>query len=95
LEAPLRSGRTLIGFADTGLKQDYRALGWVVLVAQPSEEAFAPIRGIARLIAFMALFGLGMVALLGAYFAMHRWQEFDEIGEYRSTVGGQAAAAGK
>ena len=95
LEAPLRSGRMLIGFADTGLKQDYQALSWVVLVAQPSQEAFAPIRGIARLIAFMALFGLGMVALLGAYFAMHRWRRFDEIGEYRSTVSGQAAAAGK
>lgn len=95
LETALRSGRMLIGFADTGLKQDYQALGWFVLVAQPTQEAFAPIRGIARLIAFMALFGLGMVALLGVYFVMHRWRQFDEIGEYRSTVTGQAAASGK
>jgi hypothetical protein len=95
LETPLRTGRMLIGFADTGLKQDYQALGWFVLVSQPTQEAFAPIRGIARLIAFMALFGLGMVALLGAYFAMHRWRHFEEIGEYRSSLTGQTAASGK
>ncbi|MBI1788876.1 MAG: cache domain-containing protein [Acidobacteria bacterium] len=78
----LRGGaRTLIGFADTGLRRDYRNLGWFVLVCQDAYEAFAPIRAVSRLIAFMSLLGLAMVTLLAVYFSLHRTREFEEIGE--------------
>jgi hypothetical protein len=64
--------RKLIGFADTGLRDDYRNLDWVVLMSQDAREAFAPIRAIGRLLAFMALIGLAMVIGLGVYFSLHR-----------------------
>jgi hypothetical protein len=65
-------GRHVVGFADTGLKQGYPNLGWVVLVAQSASEALAPVRTSERLIAFMSLMGLAMVTMFGAWFAMHR-----------------------
>jgi hypothetical protein len=34
-----------------------------------------------RLLAFMALVGLAMVTLLAAYFAMHRRQPMEDLGE--------------
>jgi RNase H-fold protein (predicted Holliday junction resolvase) len=72
--------RDLIAFADTGLKQDYRKLGWLVIVSQDVQEALAPVRMIQRLIAFMALVGLTAVTLLAVYFALHRRQTFADIG---------------
>ena len=74
-------GRKLIGFADTGLKEDYRNLDWVVLVSQDTREAFRPIRVIGRLIAFMALLGLATVMFLGVYFSLHRKVEMADIEE--------------
>ncbi len=73
-------GSQLIGFADTGLKQDYRNLGWAVLVCQDTGQAFAAVRLVDRLIAFMSVLGLAMVTLVVAYFALHRKLPFTEIG---------------
>ncbi len=78
-----RSGRHLIGFADTGLKRDYRNLAWIVLVAQDTREAFAPTRMVERLIGFVSVLGLAMLTLLAAYFALHRREPFADIGELR------------
>ncbi len=86
-------GRTLVGIADTGLREDYRNLGWTVLVCQGTREAFAPTRLINRLIAFMSLVGLGMVTLLAMYFAVHRKQPFAEIGEL--ALAGAPAVSGE
>ncbi len=72
-------GRRLIGFADTGLKEDYRNLSWVVLVSQDARDAFASIRMVGRLTAFLALIGLAMVVMLAAYFSLHRREPFEEI----------------
>jgi hypothetical protein len=71
--------RKLIGFADTGLKADYRNLGWVVLVSQDSLEAFAPVRTVSRFLAFMALLGLAVVVFFGVYFSLHRRPEMTDI----------------
>lgn len=71
--------RKLIGFADTGLKADYRNLGWAVLVSQDSREAFAPVRAVSRFLAFMALIGLAVVVFLGVYFSLHRRSEITDI----------------
>jgi thymidylate kinase len=83
-------GRLLIGFADTGLKQDYRNLGWTVLVTQNAYEAFAALHTVGRLTAFLALMGLAMVTLLAVYFSLHRAQRFTGIEEAeRAEVAGE------
>ena len=72
-------GRTLVGFADTGLKRDYQTLDWIVLVSQDEREAPAPIRGLLRFAFLMVLLGLLMVAIFGVYFYLHRRQKFMDI----------------
>jgi hypothetical protein len=67
-----RLGRRLIGFADTGLKENYERLAWIVLVSQDAREAFASIRFVGRLTAFLAAVGLVLVTLLVVYFSLHR-----------------------
>ena len=62
-------GETLIGFADTGLKEDYSNLSWTVLVSQPTGEAFAVIRTPELIIILMAFLGLGAVVVLAVYFS--------------------------
>lgn len=80
--ASFSDGRSqLIGFADTGLKQDYRNLGWIVLVCQDTKQAFTAVRLVGNLIAFVSAIGIVMVTLLVVYFAMHRKEPFTEIGE--------------
>jgi len=69
----LPSGRSsVLAFADTGLKRDYRNLGWLILVCQETLEAFAPVRFTNRLLSFMALIGLIAVTILTVVFALHR-----------------------
>jgi hypothetical protein len=75
------AGQTMIGYADTGLKDDFANLGWVVLVAQPVEEAFAPIRTTQRLILLIAALGFLAVIVVGVYFSLHRKGEIEEIEE--------------
>lgn len=74
-------GMNLIGFADTGLKKDYGSLGWMVLVAQGTSEAFSPIRLVGRLLSFMVLIGLAMVLFLAVYFSLHRTRAYTDIDE--------------
>ncbi len=78
--ADVRGGnRSLIAYSDTGLKRDYGNLAWAVLIAQDGAEAFAPIRTVGRLLAFMSLMGLVAVTLLTVYFVLHRQRQFTEI----------------
>jgi hypothetical protein len=77
-------GKNVIGFADTGLKRHYGKLGWTVLVSQNSADAFASVRIVERLLAFMSLIGIATVTVLGAWFALHRKRPFAEIGELRT-----------
>ena len=74
-------GETIIGFADTGLKEDFKNLGWVVLVAQPTEEAFAPIHTTQSLILLITAFAFAAVVVVGVYFSLHRKAEYEEIEE--------------
>ena len=72
-------GNRVIGFADTGLKEDYRNLGWIVLVSQDARQALASIRMVGRLTGFLAFIGLAMVALLAVYFSLHRSEPFESM----------------
>jgi hypothetical protein len=74
-------GDTIIGFADTGLKDDFKNLGWVLLVAQPTEEAFAPVRTTQRLILLITALAFLAVIVVGVYFSLHQKGEIEEIEE--------------
>ncbi|HYM11386.1 MAG TPA: cache domain-containing protein [Bryobacterales bacterium] len=74
-------GFTLIGFADTGLKKDYKDLAWSVVISQPTRDAFAPVRQTERLIELMILIGLLAVIFLAVYFSLHRENEIQQIEE--------------
>jgi len=82
LAASFSDGRSqLIGFAETGLKQDYADFGWVVLMCEDAEQALGAVHLVGRMIALMSMIGLLMVALLVAYFAIHRQQPITDIAE--------------
>jgi len=76
-----KEGETVIGFADTGLKSDYQTIDWVVLVADRSSRALAPVAAIQRLILLLAFLGLAAVTGLAVFFSLHRKSEIEEIEE--------------
>jgi len=80
-------GDTLIGFADTGLLDDYSELQWVVVVAQRSAEAFAPVLRTQRLTMGIAFTAMACVVLFAVYVSLHRKSEIDEIEEEMSRIG--------
>lgn len=84
--ADLRSVRNVIGYADTGLKQDYGNLAWIVLAAQEASEAFRPIRLVYRIVVFMSIVGLLAVTLFGVYVSLHHRERMEHIAQ-----GGEAA----
>jgi len=76
----LSSGqRKLVGFADTGLRQDYTNLGWILVVSQDAQEAEGPVRAIGRFADSMVILSLLMIVLLGVYYFLHRKQQFADI----------------
>ncbi|MGA7381948.1 MAG: hypothetical protein WBX03_13950, partial [Terriglobales bacterium] len=77
--APMRGGGRIMGFADTGLKQIYPNLAWVVMVSQDEREALASVRTLGYFAILMVLVGLLMVTLLAAYFFLHRKQQLADI----------------
>jgi hypothetical protein len=79
--AGFRAARQVIGFADTGLKDDYPKLGWVVLAAQDTREAFASVRTADRILALMSVLGLAGVVLFGVYVTLHRRPAYADLAE--------------
>jgi hypothetical protein len=77
--ASFRDSRQLIGFADTGLKDDYPKLGWVVLAAQDTREALASVRTVDRVLALMSVLGLLGVVLFCVYVFLHRQQSYEDL----------------
>jgi len=78
-------GRRVIGFADTGLKQNYKNLSWIVLVSQDARDAFASIRLMGRLMGFLALAGLAIAVLFVVYFSLHRRPAYTDIKKLTET----------
>ena len=93
LTTPLRSGPYIIGFADTGLKQHYDNLGWLVIVSQEEHQAAAPMRQVEHFALLMVVLGLLMVTLLCVYYYLHRAQKFSDIEGVLPSDEGRAAAA--
>ena len=77
--ASFRDSRQLIGFADTGLKDDYPKLGWVVLAAEDTREALASVRTVDRVLALMSVLGLLGVVLFCVYVFLHRQQSYEDL----------------
>jgi hypothetical protein len=73
------TGKRIIAFAETGLKQHYDNLGWIVLVSQEKRLATAPLRTIEQFALLMVILGILMVTLLGVYYYLHRSQKFSDI----------------
>lgn len=72
-------GASLIGFADTGLREAYPNLPWIVLASQEEREASGPVRTMAGFALLMMIFALLMLTLLGAYVFLHRQQRLEDI----------------
>ena len=77
--ADLRAGRRIIGFAETGLKQRYDNLGWVVLISQDEHLATAPIRSVEQFALVMVGLGMLMVILVAVFYSIHRSAERTDI----------------
>ena len=81
ISAGLPRGETdLIGFADTGLKEAYPNLGWIVVATLNEREAFGPVLGLAQFALLMMIVGLLMLAVMGAYAFLHRKQYLADLG---------------
>lgn len=80
LDATLPNGLAyLIGFADTGLKEAYPSLGWIVIASQEEREAAGPIRNTARFALLVMILGLLMLTVLAAYVFLHRTLYFADL----------------
>ena len=72
-------GANLIGFADTGLREAYPNLRWIVLASQEEREALGPVRSMVGFALLMMIFALLILTLLGAYVFLHRQQRLEDI----------------
>ena len=69
----------LIGFADTGLKDAYPNLPWIVVASQEEREITGPIRNMAAFALFVMILSLLMLTLLAAYVFLHRMRKLEDI----------------
>jgi len=76
---PMRGGSRIMGFADTGLRQMYPNLSWLVMVSQDEREALASVRTVGHFAILMVVVSLLMVTLLAAYFFLHQKQQLADI----------------
>jgi hypothetical protein len=69
----------LVGFADTGLKDAFPKLPWIVVASQEEREITGPIRHVAAFALFVMILSLLMLTLLAAYVFLHRVQKMADI----------------
>ena len=77
--ASLRGGNRIVGFADTGLKQTFGNLPWLVIVSQRTREAVGAQLTVGYFALLMVVVALLMVTLLATYFFLHKKQEVTDI----------------
>ncbi len=71
--------RYLVGFADTGLKDAFPNLPWIVVASQEEREITSPIRNVAAFALFVMILSLLMLILLATYVFLHRMQKLEDI----------------
>jgi len=69
----------LVGFADTGLKEAFPNLPWIVVASQEEREITGPIRNVAAFALFVMILSLLMLTVLAAYVFLHRAQKLEDI----------------
>jgi hypothetical protein len=69
----------LIGFADTGLKDAYPNLPWIVVASQEDREITRPIRNVTAFALFVMILSLLILTLLAVYVFLHRMQKLEDI----------------
>ncbi|HEY7305524.1 MAG TPA: cache domain-containing protein [Bryobacteraceae bacterium] len=79
--ANLANGPWIVGFANTGLKQHFPNMGWIVMVSQEEQQAVAPIRTLVHFALTMVILAVLMLTLLFVYYYLHRTQKFTHIEE--------------
>lgn len=80
LFATLSNGESyLIAFSDTGLKDAYPNLSWIVLASQEANELTGPVRNMTIFALLVMIMALLMLSLLGAYVFLHRKQRLEDI----------------
>jgi len=92
--ATLSNGEAyLIGFADTGLKEAYANLPWIVLASQEAREVTGPVRNMTVFSLLVMVLALLILSLLAAYVFLHRKQELEDIETPEDKARHAAAAA--
>jgi hypothetical protein len=74
-----RAGTYLIGFADTGLRDAYPNLPWVVVASQEEREASGPVRNMIGFALIVMVVALLILTLLATYVFLHRQQKLEDI----------------
>jgi len=69
----------LVGFADTGLKDAFPNLPWIVVASQEEREITGPIRNVTAFALFVMVLSLLILTLLAAYVFLHRMQKLEDI----------------
>jgi hypothetical protein len=72
-------GTHLVGFADTGLKQEYANLAWTAVTSVDAREATAAVRPVVNFALWMVVLSLLMLTLLSVYFFLHYRQQSVEL----------------
>lgn len=76
----LRNGsEVLIGFADPGLTSAFPNLDWTLMVIQDTRYAFAPTRGVLRLMWFSVTVALLLLTLLAVFFSLHKKPDYTHL----------------
>lgn len=80
LYATLSNRRSyLIGFADTGLKQAYPTLPWIVVASQEGTEITGPMHYVIIFALLLMILAVLILSLLAAYVVLHTKQRLEDI----------------
>lgn len=80
LTTRLRSGaEVLVGYANPGLVSSFPVLDWTLMVIQDTRYAFAPTRGVMRLMWFSVAVAVVLMTLLAVFFSLHRRPDYTDL----------------
>ncbi len=92
--ARLQSGPYLVGYAATGLQQQFPNLNWVVTVSQEEHEAAAPVRQLQHFAMWMVVLGILMLTLISVYYYLHRVQRYGYLEQEEQDLASRPRATG-